>query len=129
MSARTTPTSTLRRHLLPGESLTVEVELRATDASSAQPVLDIEIGDRHGNRIYHVDTDGLGRPLAPLTGERTVRIDIADIRLLDGQFPISLKLSDRGTGAVVDWREAAASFEVQNDGRADGTVAFDVTVE
>ena len=118
----------VRRHLLPGESVTVEVELRATTRLE-QPVLDIEIGDRFGRRIYHVDTDGLGRSLAPLAGERTVRIDIADIRLLDGQFPISLKLSDRHTGAVIDWREAATSFEVQNDGRADGTVAFDVTID
>jgi ABC-2 type transport system ATP-binding protein len=116
-----------RRHLLPGESLSVEIELRATTRLD-QPVLDIEIGDRHGNRLYHVDTDGLGRPLAPLVDERTVRIDIADVRLLDGLFPISLKLSDRGTGAVVDWREAATAFEVQNDGRADGTVSFDVTI-
>ena len=30
-----------------------------------EPVLDIEIGDRNGQVIYHVDTDGLGRAVVP----------------------------------------------------------------
>jgi hypothetical protein len=94
-----------------------------------EPVLDIEVGDRNGQVIYHVDTDGLGQPLGPLTADRTVRIAIRGIWLLDGEFPISLKLSDRASGEVIDWREAAASFEVADVGRADGTVAFDVHVE
>jgi ABC-2 type transport system ATP-binding protein len=117
-----------RRHLVPGESLTVEVDLRAT-TPIPEPVLDVEIGDRKGQLIYHIDTDGLGQPLPPLTSDRTVKIAIAGIWLLDGEFPISLKLSDRASGEVIDWREAAATFEVVNDGRADGTVAFDVSVE
>jgi ABC-type polysaccharide/polyol phosphate transport system ATPase subunit len=117
-----------RRHLVPGESVTIEVELRSP-GPLAHPVLDIEIGDRQGRRIYHADTDALGQPLGPLHGERTVRINIRGIWLLDGHFPVSLKLSDLATGTVVDWREAATSFEVINDGRADGTVAFDVSVD
>jgi ABC-2 type transport system ATP-binding protein len=117
-----------RRHLVPGESLRVEVDLHAA-APIPEPVLDIEIGDRNGQVIYHVDTDGLGQPLDPLTTDRTVRVGIRGIWLLDGEFPISLKLSDRASGEVIDWREGAATFEVADDGRADGTVAFDVTVE
>jgi ABC-2 type transport system ATP-binding protein len=117
-----------RRHLLPGESLDVEIDLR-TPVPIREPVLDIEIGDRQGQVIYHVDTDSLGQPLAPLTADRTVRIGIRGIWLLDGEFPISLKLSDRASGEVIDWREGAATFEVADDGKADGTVAFDVTVE
>jgi ABC-2 type transport system ATP-binding protein len=117
-----------RRHLVPGESLTVEVDLR-TAAPIREPVLDIEIGDRNGQVLFHVDTDGLGQPMPPLTEDRTVKIGIGGIWLLDGEFPISLKLSDRASGEVIDWREGAASFEVADDGRADGTVAFDVTVD
>jgi ABC-2 type transport system ATP-binding protein len=117
-----------RRHLVPGESLTVEVDLSAA-APVREPVLDIEIGDRNGQVLFHVDTDGLGQPMAPLTADRTVKIGIGGIWLLDGEFPISLKLSDRASGEVIDWREGAATFEVADDGRADGTVAFDVTVD
>jgi ABC-type polysaccharide/polyol phosphate transport system ATPase subunit len=117
-----------RRHLVPGESLTVEVDLSAA-APIPEPVLDIEIGDRNGQVLFHVDTDGLGQPMPPLTADRTVKIGIGGIWLLDGEFPISLKLSDRASGEVIDWREGAATFEVADDGRADGTVAFDVTVD
>lgn len=118
----------VRRHLLPGESVAVEVDLHASTRISA-PVLDVEVGDGDGRLIFHVDTDALGQPLSPFEGNRTVRIDFGKVSLLDGQFPISLKLSDSATGAVLDWRESVASFEVVNDGRADGTVAFDLTVE
>jgi ABC-type polysaccharide/polyol phosphate transport system ATPase subunit len=117
-----------RPHLRGGEAITLEVELRV-DSPVAEPVLDIEIGDRLGRRIFHVDTDGLGTPLRALHEDRTVRIGIREIRLLDGRYPISLRLIDRATGALIDWREAAAVFEVLGDGRADGTVAFDVSVE
>ena len=117
-----------RRHVRPGESVTIEVELRSVTRLE-HPVLDIEIGDRQGRRLYHADTDGLGQPLGPLQGERMVRIDIRNIWLLDGHYPVSLKLNDMSTGAVIDWREAATSFEVIHDGRADGTVAFDVSVQ
>ena len=48
--------------------------------------------------------------------------------LLDGEYPVSIRLADRVTGTVIDWREAVATFEVVNEGRAEGTVALDVTI-
>jgi ABC-2 type transport system ATP-binding protein len=117
-----------RAHLLPGESLTVEVELRP-DQPIDKAVLDLEVGDRLGRPIYRVDTDGLGAALGRVEGRRTVRFRIGHVWLLDGEFPISLKLSDQATGSIVDWQDAAASFEVEAPGRADGTVALDVSVE
>jgi ABC-2 type transport system ATP-binding protein len=117
-----------RAHLLPGESLTVEVELRP-DQPIDKAVLDLEVGDRLGRPIYRVDTDGLGAALGRVEGRRTVRFRIRHVWLLDGEFPISLKLSDQATGSIVDWQDAAASFEVEAPGRADGTVALDVSVE
>ncbi len=117
-----------RAHLLPGESLVVEVELRPTEPIE-NAVLDLEVGDRLGRPIYRVDTDALGAPLGRVDEVRTIRFTIKNVWLLDGEFPISLKLSDRASGAIVDWREAAATFEVEAPGRADGTVALDVAVE
>jgi ABC-2 type transport system ATP-binding protein len=117
-----------RAHLLPGESLTVEVDLRP-DQPIDKAVLDLEVGDRLGRPIYRVDTDGLGAALGRVEGRRTVRFRIGHVWLLDGEFPISLKLSDQATGSIVDWQDAAASFEVEAPGRADGTVALDVSVE
>ncbi|MDG2232362.1 MAG: hypothetical protein P8L16_00960, partial [Ilumatobacter sp.] len=78
--------------------------------------------------LYHVDTDSLDARIAPIDGNGSIRIDIGRIGLLDGKFPINLKLIERSTGRMLDWKERAASFEVLNTTRADGTVAFDVTV-
>jgi ABC-2 type transport system ATP-binding protein len=117
-----------RAHLLPGESVTVEVELASTE-EVAMPVLEIEISDRSGNVLHQVDTDEMGSPLVPLDGTHKVHIAIDRIWLLDGEFPISLKLTDRESGQVLDWREHVASFEVTNPSRASGTVAFDVHIE
>jgi ABC-2 type transport system ATP-binding protein len=117
-----------RAHLLPGESVTVEVELASTTVVPA-PVLEIEVTDRSGNVLHRIDTDAMGSPLAALDGTHKVHIAIDRIWLLDGEFPISLKLSDRESGEVLDWREHVASFEITNPSRAGGTVAFDVHLE
>lgn len=117
-----------RAHLLPGEAMQIEVELRPSEPIE-KGVLDLELGDRLGRPIYRADTDGLDASLGRIEGSRTVRFIVRNVWLLDGEFPISLKLSDQATGAIIDWREAAATFEVEAPGRADGTVALDVSVD
>ena len=117
-----------RRHLLPGEPLDIVVDL-ARRAADRRPGARVEIGDRAGHRLFAVDSDALGQPLpadrrAAAAAHRASRA----IWLLDGEYPVSLRLADRVTGEVIDWREAVATFEVVNDGRAEGTVALDVTI-
>ena len=91
-------------------------------------MLRVEIGDRAGHRLFAVDSDALGQPLPAITAPQQLRIAIKGVWLLDGEYPVSLRLADRVTGAVIDWREAVATFEVVNEGRAEGTVALDVTI-
>jgi ABC-2 type transport system ATP-binding protein len=117
-----------RAHLLPGEAVTLEVDL-VPFQPIAKAVLDLEVGDRLGRSIYRVDTDGLSAPLGRVDRARTVRFVIRNVWLLDGEFPISLRLSDQASGQIIDWRDSVASFEVEAPGRADGTVALDVSVE
>ena len=117
-----------RQHIQPGESLQVVVDVHP-ERPILEPVLGIEVNDRRGNLIFNVDTDGLGAPLGPIAAPRQVTISIDRVWLLDGEFPVSLKLTDRATGAVIDWREGVTSFKVTSSGRAEGTVALDVTVE
>jgi ABC-2 type transport system ATP-binding protein len=115
-------------HLAPGDSLQVVVELRP-ETPITEPILGIEIGDRKGNTVFSIDTDALGTPLGPIDTQRRVTISIDRIWLLDGEFPVSLKLTERATGAVLDWREGVTSFEVTSSARAEGMVALDVSVE
>jgi hypothetical protein len=116
-----------RAHVLPGEPLDVVVDV-APQHPIAAPVLAVEVADRAGARLFAVDSDALGQPLPPITGPQQLRISIKGVWLLDGEYPVSLRLSDRASGTVLDWREAATRFEVVNEGRAEGTVAFDVTI-
>ena len=116
-----------RRHIVLGESVTVDIDVN-TSSLVHDPLLDIEVADNEGRVLYHVDTDSLDVRLGDLSGASRVQINIGRIGLLDGEFPINLKFVDRASGRVLDWRERAASFEVINTTRANGTVAFDVSV-
>lgn len=116
-----------RRHLHVGESVWIDIDLTTTQRID-DAVLDLEVTDPEGRLLYHIDTDSLGTRIAPLQGITSIRVDIGGIGLLDGEFPINLKFIQRSTGRVLDWKERAAAFEVLNTTRADGTVAFDVSV-
>ncbi|HSL73196.1 MAG TPA: ABC transporter ATP-binding protein [Ilumatobacteraceae bacterium] len=117
-----------RRHIVLGESVTVDIEVATLDRV-VDPLLDIEVTDNEGRVLYHVDTDSLDLRLGELVGTSHLRISIGRIGLLDGEFPVNLKFIDRSTGRVLDWKERAASFEVINTTKADGVVALDVAVE
>ncbi len=116
-----------RRHLVPGERLELVVEIEA-DELVAKPVLGVELSDRLGNLVFGTDTQALGSPLDPIEGQRTVTITLDRLWLLDGEYPVSLKLVDQSTGRIVGWREPATRFEVTSEGRSRGTVAVDITV-
>ena len=88
----------------------------------------VEIGDRAGHRLFAVDSDALGQPLPAIIAPQQLHISIKGVWLLDGEYPVSIRLVDRVTGTVIDWREAVATFQVVNEGRAEGTVALDVTI-
>ena len=116
-----------RTHLLPGEPLDIVVHI-APEQPIDDPVLRIEIGNRAGQCLFAVDSDALGQPLPAISGPQQLRFAIKGVWLLDGDYPVSIRLADRLTGTVIDWREAVARFEVVNEGRAEGTVALDVNV-
>jgi ABC-type polysaccharide/polyol phosphate transport system ATPase subunit len=117
-----------RRFVRPGEPVDLEIDLVPVEPVE-RPVLGIEIADRRGNLLFRTDSDALGVTLRRLAEPRRVRVHIGRTWLLDGEFPISVKLTDRATGTVVDWRDDIASFEIASAERADGTVSLDVTVE
>ena len=58
-----------------------------------------------------------------------MRLRIGRTWLLDGDFPVSLKLTDRVSGRVLDWREGVASFQIASAERAEGMILLDVSVD
>lgn len=116
-----------RRHLMPGERLDLVVDVR-TDEPIIKPVLSIEVADRLGNLVFGTDTHMLGVELDPITGARTITVRLERLWLLDGEYPVSLKLVDQTTGRIIGWRAPATRFEVTSESRSHGTVALDVSV-
>jgi ABC-2 type transport system ATP-binding protein len=116
-----------RRHLFVGECVTVEIDV-ATTFPVTDAVLDLELTDIEGRVLYHVDTDSLGERLEAIDGRSTIGVEIGNIGLLDGEFPINVKFVERSTGRMLDWKERAASIEMMNTTKANGTVALDVHI-
>jgi hypothetical protein len=87
------------------------------------------VRDTAGEVLYVADTEVLGAPLPPLAGPVDVTFNIGSIPLLDGAFPVSIQLTDRHNGRLLDFREGQDAFEVVNPTRAGGSILLPVTVE
>jgi hypothetical protein len=88
----------------------------------------MDITDDDGEILYSIDSDRLGCPLPRLVGAGEITLAIDRIPLLDGEYPVNVRISDRHHARLLDWREGKHRFEVVNPGRADGRVALDVTL-
>jgi ABC-2 type transport system ATP-binding protein len=117
-----------RTVLLPGESLTVAVDINA-----AAPVDDVvaalEVYDPQGNRLLGTNTDLIGVDLGTVAGARRVSFRFGAVPLLDGTYDLALGLHTHDGGLEYDHREGVDSFSVMNPGRTQGTVHFPVEVQ
>jgi ABC-2 type transport system ATP-binding protein len=117
-----------RTVLLPGESLTVAVDINA-----AAPVDDVvaalEVYDPQGNRLLGTNTDLIGVDLGTVAGARRVSFRFGAVPLLDGTYDLALGLHTHDGGLEYDHREGVDSFSVMNPGRTQGTVHFPVEVD
>jgi ABC-2 type transport system ATP-binding protein len=117
-----------RRYFYTGEpariSVTVDVEHPVDDA-----VLEIELLDEGGRVLFTTDTDRLGRPLPRLSGSAVLDVQLGALPLLDGEYPLNVRLSDRSHGRLLDWRDGRHSIEVVNPTRSSGLVALPIEIE
>ena len=117
-----------RRHVFAGEPLTIRVGIETVEPV-ADAVLGLEVRDASGEVLYVADTEMLGAPLPPLVGAVEVAFNIGSLPLLDGAFPVSIQLTDRHGGRLLDFREGQDAFEVVNPTRAGGSILLPVSVE
>lgn len=117
-----------RPYLVSGEPLTVHVGYQA-----AVPVDDVVVSfavyDRKDDQLFGTSTEILGTRLPPLEGPGTISFHLDEVPLLDGEYFVSVKITDIGGGTVYDWRARRDRFEVMNPGRATGRIHLPVTVE
>lgn len=116
-----------RTYMASGEALTIAVGYATT-----QPVddaqLEIELLDRTGRVVFKTDTDRLGAPLGRLEGDGRVEFTTPSVPLLDGDYALSVRLSDRRHGHLLDLREGQQRLSVVSQQRAAGYTAIDFAV-
>jgi ABC-2 type transport system ATP-binding protein len=117
-----------RSVLLPGEALTVAVDINAA-AAVDDVVAALEVYDPQGNRLLGTNTDLIGVDLGTVTGARRVAFRFGAVPLLDGTYDLALGLHTHDGGVEYDHREGVDSFSVMNPGRTQGSVHFPVEVE
>lgn len=109
-----------------GDPVSISVEY-STDVPRAGAVLELEILDPSGRLVARTDTERMGCPLGVLSGDGRIDVRIARVPLLDGDYPLSVRLRD-SSGAVLDLREGQHKMSVVSQGRGSGLVDLDISL-
>lgn len=116
-----------RTYMASGEELTIAVGY-TTNEPVDDALLEFELLDRAGRIVFKTDTDRLGSPLGRIDGAGRVEFNTQSVPLLDGDYALSVRLSDRRHGQLLDLREGQQSLSVVSQQRAVGYVAMDFDV-
>lgn len=115
------------RFLHPNEPLRIRV-----DYVSPQRIPDVaftlEVRDHAQNIVYATDTEILQQPIVTVNGVGAVCFDLPRVPLLDGQFSVSVVITNRAGGQVFDRLDDGASFEVVQRDAHRGFVALEPTI-
>jgi ABC-2 type transport system ATP-binding protein len=114
-----------RDHVFPGEPVTIRVGY-TTSRPVDDAILGLQIRDTDGRVLFTTNTDRLETPLPTLSGSGTFEMSLGPIPLLDGSYPLDIRLASRTDGRQLDWREGQESVHVLNPTKSGGRVAFDV---
>ena len=125
------PGSPQRGHLLTGDPLTARVRFETDPAGATvdDVVFSLAIYDESDEQLFGTNTEILGLDTTSFSGRGTLTFNLASIPFLDGRYFVSIKVADRHTGAVYDWRVKEFPFQVVNPGRSTGRVAVPADVE
>jgi ABC-2 type transport system ATP-binding protein len=115
------------RFLKPNEPLRIRV-----DYVSPERIPDVaftlEVRDVAQNVVYATDTEILEQPIVTVNGVGAVCFDLPRIPLLDGQFSVSVVITNRTGGQVFDRCDDGATFEVVQSEAHRGYVALEPTI-
>ncbi len=107
--------------LRPGETMTLQVDLKANDAVE-DPVVSFALHDGANNFVFSDDTAREGIALGRLEGKRRIRFDVGPLPFTGGKFWVTVGVHSRDNERVYHVQDQRYSFEVQQtDGRRDQT--------
>jgi ABC-2 type transport system ATP-binding protein len=115
------------RYLEPNEPLRIRVDYVAPERIP-DVAFTLEIRDRGQNIVYATDTEILQQPIVTVNGVGAVCFDLPRVPLLDGQFSVSVIITNRAGGQVFDRLDDAAGFEVVQREPHRGYAALEPTI-
>jgi hypothetical protein len=116
-----------RNAVTSGEPVTITVGYETSEPVN-DALLEVELLDRSGRLVFKTDTDRIGAPLGRLDGAGSIEFHTDNVPLLDGDYPLSVRLSDREHGHLLDLREGQHRLQVVSHDRASGLVSMNLTV-
>jgi ABC-2 type transport system ATP-binding protein len=103
--------------LAPGESVAIQVDLKANDPVD-DPVVSFALHDGANNFVFEGDTAQLGAALGMLEGKRRVRFLLGPVPFTGGQYWVTIGVHSRDNTRVYHVQDQRYSFEVrQLEGR------------
>jgi ABC-2 type transport system ATP-binding protein len=109
----------LDRPLAPGESVAIQVDLKANEPVD-DPVVSFALHDGANNYVFGGDTAQHGAKLGLLEGKRRVRFQLGPVPFTGGQYWVTVGVHSRDNQRVYHVQDQRYSFEVrQLEGRRD----------
>jgi ABC-type polysaccharide/polyol phosphate transport system ATPase subunit len=112
----------------PGQSLTVQIELRANRPVES-PVVTVGIHNARDEWVFTSDTERLGVDLGRVDGKLRVMFDLKAIPLLEGQYFITIGVRDGASEVVYDWHNRRYPFDVVRNVKGGLAIPVEVRTE
>jgi ABC-2 type transport system ATP-binding protein len=112
----------------PGQSLSVQIELRANKPVDG-PVVVVGIHNARDEWVFTSDTERLGVELGRLDGKLRVTFDLKAIPLLEGQYFLTIGVRNRANDVVYDWHNRKYPFDVVRNVKGGLVIPVEVRTE
>jgi ABC-type polysaccharide/polyol phosphate transport system ATPase subunit len=112
----------------PGESLAVQVELRANRPVDA-PVVVVGVHNARDEWVYTTDTDRLDVDLGRVDGKVRVTFELQAIPLMEGQYFATVGVRDREETVTYDWHSQRYPFDIVRYVKGGLAIPVEVRVE
>ncbi|MGH2662230.1 MAG: ABC transporter ATP-binding protein [Actinomycetota bacterium] len=112
----------------PGESLAVQVELRANRPVDA-PVVVFGVHNARDEWVYTTDTDRLDVDLGRVDGKVRVTFELRAIPLMEGQYFATVGVRDREETVTYDWHSQRYPFDIVRYVKGGLAIPVEVRVE
>jgi ABC-2 type transport system ATP-binding protein len=114
--------------LAPGESVVIQVDLKANDPVD-DPVVSFALHDGANNFVFGGDTGQYGAALGRLEGKRRVRFVLGPVPFTGGQYWVTIGVHSRDNQRVYHVQDQRYSFEVRQLEERRGQTFMPVGVE